>query len=342
MAKHGTGRMAAVKALTKRQWVRLAAGATVVGLIIGAGFISRDFYATQNGGPAQGITAYSATQQNREVSRSSTRQALRNGEGGSSANTSYVTVQINGKNRVVLGNGFTDVKSVLEAGDITLEPGDQISPALTKPVSEKTVIKIDRADAQVMTDESDIPFNTIEEKTDSLPAGTTKVKTEGKNGVMETTSLVTAAGNKNLSKNVFASFVKTAPVNKVVLVGTGRPSSGTSGSAPSSSGSSATTAPVGESQSIAHELVTARGWGEDQFTCLVQLWNKESGWRTNAANPSGAYGIPQALPGSKMSSAGADWQTNPRTQIVWGLGYIQGRYGTPCGAWSHSQSSNWY
>ena len=84
------------------------------------------------------------------------------------------------------------------------------------------------------------------------------------------------------------------------------------------------------------------GWGDDQFACLLSLWNRESGWRVNAANSSGAYGIPQALPGSKMASAGADWQTNPATQIAWGLGYIAGRYGTPCGAWDHSESNGWY
>ncbi|MDQ1690900.1 MAG: hypothetical protein QOD87_1008, partial [Pseudonocardiales bacterium] len=72
------------------------------------------------------------------------------------------------------------------------------------------------------------------------------------------------------------------------------------------------------------------------------LWTKESGWRTDAANPSGAYGIPQALPGSKMSAAGADWQTSASTQITWGLGYIAGVYGTPCAAWAHSQATNWY
>ena len=85
------------------------------------------------------------------------------------------------------------------------------------------------------------------------------------------------------------------------------------------------------------------GWGEDQFGCLVALWQKESGWNYQAYNSSsGATGIPQALPGSKMATAGADWQTNPATQIAWGLGYIAGRYGTPCGAWSHSQSVGWY
>lgn len=99
----------------------------------------------------------------------------------------------------------------------------------------------------------------------------------------------------------------------------------------------------GTAQAIAYEMVKARGWGDDEFACLVALWNKESGWRVNAYNASsGAYGIPQALPGSKMGSAGADWETNPATQISWGLGYIGGRYGTPCGAWGHSQSVGWY
>ena len=98
----------------------------------------------------------------------------------------------------------------------------------------------------------------------------------------------------------------------------------------------------GTAQAIALEMVTARGWGNDQFSCLVSLFNKESGWNVYAANPSGAYGIPQALPGRKMASAGADWATNPATQITWGLSYISGRYGTPCGAWAHSQSSGWY
>lgn len=87
----------------------------------------------------------------------------------------------------------------------------------------------------------------------------------------------------------------------------------------------------------------SRGWtGSGQWGCLESLWQRESGWRATAANPSGAYGIPQALPGSKMASAGADWRTNPETQIRWGLGYIADRYGTPCGAWSHSQSNGWY
>ena len=80
-----------------------------------------------------------------------------------------------------------------------------------------------------------------------------------------------------------------------------------------------------------------------QFACLDSLWNRESGWSVHASNPSsGAYGIPQALPGSKMASAGSDWRTNGVTQVKWGLSYIRSVYGTPCGAWAHSQSNGWY
>jgi hypothetical protein len=84
-------------------------------------------------------------------------------------------------------------------------------------------------------------------------------------------------------------------------------------------------------------------WDESQHSCLVNLWNRESGWRHTADNPtSSAYGIPQALPGSKMASAGADWKTNPETQIKWGLKYIDKRYETPCGAWSAFKKKGWY
>jgi hypothetical protein len=79
------------------------------------------------------------------------------------------------------------------------------------------------------------------------------------------------------------------------------------------------------------------------MTCLDRLWTKESGWNHKAENKSsGAYGIPQALPGNKMAAHGADWRTNPVPQIAWGLAYIKNRYQTPCGAWAHFQRTNWY
>lgn len=98
----------------------------------------------------------------------------------------------------------------------------------------------------------------------------------------------------------------------------------------------------GDPKAIASALLSSFGWSGSQFGCLESLWNRESGWRTTAANPSGAYGIPQALPGSKMASAGPNWQTDAETQIKWGLGYIAGRYGSPCAAWGHSQATGWY
>ncbi|WP_046468921.1 aggregation-promoting factor C-terminal-like domain-containing protein [Allosalinactinospora lopnorensis] len=101
--------------------------------------------------------------------------------------------------------------------------------------------------------------------------------------------------------------------------------------------------PDGDPKSIAKSLLGDYGWSASEFDCLEPLWEQESSWDPSAENPSsGAYGIPQALPGSKMASEGSDWQTNPATQIKWGLGYIDDRYGSPCEAHSHSQANGWY
>jgi hypothetical protein len=120
------------------------------------------------------------------------------------------------------------------------------------------------------------------------------------------------------------------------------PSSGGSGG---STGAPIVSAPPpnpGTAQSIAYSLLPSFGFSTSQFGCLDNIWSRESGWRYDAANASGAYGIPQALPGSKMASAGPNWQTDPTTQIKWGLGYIKGRYGTPCDAWAAWQQQGWY
>jgi hypothetical protein len=115
---------------------------------------------------------------------------------------------------------------------------------------------------------------------------------------------------------------------------------------PQSEPSPAAPAPVvasGSAQQIALGMLGSYGWSSSQMSCLVSLWNQESGWNVTASNPSsGAYGIPQALPGSKMASAGPDWQTDATTQIRWGLGYIKADYGSPCGAWSHEEADGWY
>jgi hypothetical protein len=105
----------------------------------------------------------------------------------------------------------------------------------------------------------------------------------------------------------------------------------------------AATAPSGSPQQVAEQMLSQFGWSSSQFACLQPLWAHESGWNVYASNPgSGAYGIPQALPGSKMASAGPDWQSDAATQIRWGLQYIQGTYGSPCAAWSHEEADGWY
>jgi hypothetical protein len=105
----------------------------------------------------------------------------------------------------------------------------------------------------------------------------------------------------------------------------------------------AATATSGSPRQIARATLGSFGWSSSQFSCLDPLWEHESRWSVTAANPgSGAFGIPQALPGSRMASAGPDWQTSAATQITWGLRYIRDTYGSPCAAWSHEQSAGWY
>ena len=124
------------------------------------------------------------------------------------------------------------------------------------------------------------------------------------------------------------------------------PGSGSGGGGGGGGGTAPTSAPGGgTNRQIGKRMMLAAGWGAGQWPALNTLWTGESGWRTTADNPSSdAYGIPQSLPGSKMASKGADWKTNPRTQIAWGLDYIKGRYGSPSAALSawNARSPHWY
>ena len=95
-------------------------------------------------------------------------------------------------------------------------------------------------------------------------------------------------------------------------------------------------------RALGRQLAAGHGWSATQFTCLDTLWTNESGWQMHAQNSSGAYGIPQALPGTRMSTAGSDWRTSAVTQIRWGLHYVDARYGSPCGALQHWRSHRWY
>jgi hypothetical protein len=112
---------------------------------------------------------------------------------------------------------------------------------------------------------------------------------------------------------------------------------------PGQTASATVPAGSGSPRQIAQAMLASFGWAPSQFSCLDPLWEHESSWSVSAANPgSGAFGIPQALPGSRMASAGPDWQTSATTQIKWGLQYIKGTYGSPCAAWAHEEATSWY
>ncbi|MDN4477573.1 G5 domain-containing protein [Demequina lignilytica] len=185
------------------------------------------------------------------------------------------------------------------------------------------------------TEESTVEPKTVKSEDPNLAKGTEKVVTEGVAGQTITTYDVTTVGGVEVSRVQSMTVTVSEAQDEVIAVGTKE--------APSVPRSTAAANPTGNRALGQQMAADMYGWTGDQWYCLEALFTKESGWNQYADNPySSAYGIPQALPGSKMSTAGADWATNPATQIRWGLGYIAGRYGTPCGAWNHSQTKGWY
>ena len=231
------------------------------------------------------------------------------------------------------------------------------------------------ASAQTSTTTVDEPqvHSTVKKETDSLPKGETKVETAGVDGLVRTTYEVTTQDGKEVSRTPVAQVVVTKKVDEVVLVGTGEQqdqqaqqaqqqaaqqaqsagdgqaaqanggSEGSNGSTPAPAANPGAGTDPDSAKAIARSMMASHGWGDSEFSCLESLWTRESSWNYQAENASsGAYGIPQALPGSKMSEVASDWETNPSTQITWGLNYISGRYGTPCSAWAHSESVGWY
>jgi len=241
-----------------------------------------------------------------------------------------VSVAADGQTHQILG--FGTVQNVLGDLGLTWDDNDLITPDPTSALSDDLSISLVRVEQQTVSQDVPIPFETQNTDDPNATKGNVTIVTPGVNGVMSQTVVQTLHDGVVVDQSVTGESVTTQPVTQVTVTGT---------KAPPATAPAATVTP-GSAQAIAYDMVIARGWDDSEFNCLVALWNRESGWRTNAANPSGAYGIPQALPGSKMASAGADWQTNPATQITWGLGYISGRYGTPCGAWGAFQSKGWY
>jgi uncharacterized protein YabE (DUF348 family) len=224
------------------------------------------------------------------------------------------------------------VRDALREIGLVLNEGDRVSVPLDATATDGLVVLVTRAATSGETVTEAVPFTEQEVEDPTLVKGTREVETAGRAGVRTTTYSTATVGGAVVDRQVVASAITVEPVTQVVRVGTMELASGVD-----------ITVSPGSAQELGKAMAAERGWGDDQFACLLQLWNKESGWRVDAENrSSGAYGIPQALPGSKMASVAADWRTNPATQITWGLNYVAGRYSTPCGAWSSFQSKGWY
>lgn len=221
----------------------------------------------------------------------------------------------------------TTVGEMLKAKGITLAAKDGVSPASETPLAGGMNISVWRNGVQTITLEEAIamPIRQIKdlEKEPSYKA----VQTAGKPGKKQVTYEINMQNGREVSRKMIQSVVSEQPAEQVEVIGGKLPTP---------------TNPT-ENQALGKQMMLAAGYGESEWPCLYNLWMKESGWRVNAGNPSsGAYGIPQSLPASKMAAFGADYMTSAQTQIKWGLNYIKGRYKTPCGAWSSFQAKNWY
>ena len=241
------------------------------------------------------------------------------------------------RNRLTRQLGVTLAVVAFAAGSFASAAADTITgTAAAAQASTSTLVDqvaAAKTDVTVTTVTSEEPIapDQVVKKDPTAFKGEKTVLSKGAAGTQLVTYDVTYSGGVEVSREKSLSVVVKAPTDNVVSVGT-------------LVVPETTDAQQGTNRGLGQHMAAAiYGWDGNQWACLSNLWNHESGWRTTAGNQSsGAYGIPQALPGSKMATAGADWRTNPETQIEWGLGYIKGRYGSPCNAWAHWLNSNWY
>ena len=221
----------------------------------------------------------------------------------------------------------TTVEEFLKEKSIKIGANDYLSVDKGQAISAGMAIELWREGKQTVTVEEEVDFEIEKVQDANREAGYREVKTPGVKGKRNATYEIEMKNGQEASRTEIASVTIEEPKKQVEIIGAKLPTP---------------TNPT-EAQAIGKEMMLAAGFGEDQWGCLYNLWMRESGWRTTAGNvSSGAYGIPQSLPASKMAAFGDDYLTNPRTQIAWGLSYIKGRYGTPCGGWSAFQAKGWY
>ena len=293
----------------------------------------------------------------------------------SGAGVMAVTTQVNTV-KIQLSNGYEmtvfttkkSVKEILEDNNIILENNEKATPNIDEEITSDKQIKItDKSNQEIevakvsesgiettldtildaysqvtekiVEEEETIPFETItKDVSDGASSTKNKVLQEGVEGKKKVTYKIKYQNDTEIEKNKISEEIIQEPVNKIIQVSSNVITSRSEGTTRGK-----ITGTVAEYQEYAREACKNYGWSDGEFGALVKLWNRESGWNPNTRNSSsGAYGIPQALPASKMASAGSDYMTNYKTQIRWGLSYISSRYGSPSSAWSYFQSNGWY
>lgn len=286
------------------------------------------------------------------------------GIGVTASNAKFVNVKI------ILSNGYemsvlttkTKVSDILDENHIVLDADENVYPKLYEEINDNKTIRISYEEInytevaeeettitkeeilnaygtiveKLITEQETIPYETITKEASGEGTKVNKVVQNGRDGLKEVTYKVKYQNDEEIERVEISSEIIREPVDKIVEVNTVLVSS-------RSGAERAVTGSIAEYQDYAKQRCEDYGWDEDDFDCLVLLWYRESGWRVTAQNKSsGAYGIPQSLPASKMAAFGSDYLTNYQTQIEWGLSYINGRYGSPSAAWAHSQRKGWY
>lgn len=267
---------------------------------------------------------------------------------------SKVQIVNDDSSEIILSNK-SSLKEALIDNDFVLEDNQSLNVSLDTALTEDEtlVVTVETLTDEILTVEESVPFASTRVEDASLLKGVEEITQAGVEGKTSATYRVTSnQEDVEISREIIAKSAPVAPVEEIIKVGVKEPVVEKPKPVAPPVNTDASNTPVpgpavsvdpGSSRAIAKDMVLARNWSESEFQCLDSLWQKESNWNSTAENrSSGAYGIPQSLPGSKMASVGDDWRTNPATQITWGLNYIEGRYGTPCGAWQHSKNKGWY
>jgi uncharacterized protein YabE (DUF348 family) len=211
------------------------------------------------------------------------------------------------------------VATMLSEKHIKLDNGETVNPSLKTPITPNMQIFILAKGSQVVTTEETIPAPVQSVNDITLSFGTKVIRQQGSPGKQAVTYLITEQKGIEVSRKVIQQAIVQAPVPQIVAIG-------------------ATIDINGDKTAI----MAAAGIASGDYAYANFIVSHESGWRPTAANPSGAYGLCQALPGSKMASAGADWQTNPITQLRWCSGYAHSRFGSWAAAYNYWLSHrNW-